>query len=341
MPESYVKATVTGDVQNRLGMLTQQILSTTRLQKIIETFGLYAEERKALAREDVIAKMRGDINVAMVSGTGAQPALEAFRITYSGKDPRLVAQVTNEIAILFINENLKARELQATGTTDFLQNQLDQTRKTLEAQEGQLRDFRLKHVGEMPEHQVATLTVLGQLQASLQQEGEALNRAEQQRTYLQSMMAQSMPVIDVDTGDEPDNGRPIASASKQQGKTPGTPPSTLSEDRVRLAALLSRYTENHPEVQRLRLQIAEREAKAPRAPQAQPKPTEEAKNAPTEPKVPEPPRKRLFTPPTVNPVLVSQLRTAEAEIDKHKVEVQRLNKLVACVSIQAGGYSGS
>src|SRR5437764_5044468 len=75
VPESYVKATVTGDVRNRLGTLTQQILSATRLQKIIETFGLYAEERKALAREDVIAKMRADINVAMVSGTGAQPAL--------------------------------------------------------------------------------------------------------------------------------------------------------------------------------------------------------------------------------------------------------------------------
>jgi succinoglycan biosynthesis transport protein ExoP len=329
VPESYVKATVTGDVRNRLGTLTQQILSATRLQKIIETFGLYAEERKVLAREDVIAKMRADINVAMVSGTGAQPALEAFRITYSGKDPRLVSQVTNEIATLFINENLKARELQATGTTDFLQNQLSETRKTLEAQEGQLRDFRLKHVGEMPEHQVATLTVLGQLQASLQQEGEALNRAEQQRTYLQSMMAQSMPVVDVDGGDDPDNARPIQTVTKQAGKAPATPASTLSDDRLRLAALLSRYTENHPEVQRLRQQIAEREAKAPRAAQAQPKPTEEAKNAPTEPRVPEPPRKRPFTPPSVNPVLVSQLRTAEAEIDKHKQEVQRLNKLVA------------
>src|SRR4051794_1131384 len=123
VPESYVKATVTGDVRNRLGTLTQQILSVTRLQKIIESFDLYPAERKKLAREDVIARMRGDINIAMVN-SGSQGALEAFRITYSGKDPRLVSQVTNQLAALFIDENLKAREQQATGTTDFLQQQL-------------------------------------------------------------------------------------------------------------------------------------------------------------------------------------------------------------------------
>src|SRR3982751_3816359 len=70
VPESYVKATVTGDVRNRLGTLTQQILSATRLQKIIDTFNLYSDDRKKLAREDVIARMRADINVGMVTGNG-------------------------------------------------------------------------------------------------------------------------------------------------------------------------------------------------------------------------------------------------------------------------------
>src|SRR6185436_6908548 len=45
VPENYVKATVTGDVRNRLGTLTQQILSATRLQKIIESFDLYSIDR--------------------------------------------------------------------------------------------------------------------------------------------------------------------------------------------------------------------------------------------------------------------------------------------------------
>ncbi len=88
--------------------------------------------------------MRKDISVQVVSDFGGGQDLQAFRITYSGREPRLVAQVTNELASLFIEENLKAREQQATGTTEFLENQLQETRKTLEAQEAKLKDFKLK-----------------------------------------------------------------------------------------------------------------------------------------------------------------------------------------------------
>jgi uncharacterized protein involved in exopolysaccharide biosynthesis len=144
VPDSYVKSTVTGDVRNRLGTLSQQILSATRLQKIIDALKLYPEEQKTLAREDVITKMRKDISVNVVSDFGGSQDLQAFRISYSGTDPRRVAQVANELATLFIDENLKAREDQATGTNDFLQSQLQDTRKALEVQEAKLRDFRLR-----------------------------------------------------------------------------------------------------------------------------------------------------------------------------------------------------
>ena len=100
--------------------------------------------------------------------------------------------MTNELASLFIEENLKAREQQATGTTEFLQNQLQETRQTLEAQEAKLKDFKLKHIGEMPEQQAANLQILGQLQSQFQLEGEALGRAEQQKSYLQSIINQSI-----------------------------------------------------------------------------------------------------------------------------------------------------
>src|SRR5690242_16040630 len=94
VPEAYVKPTVTGDVRNRLGTLRQQILSATRLQQIIEQFKLYAEEKKAgMAREDIILKMQSDISVHVVSDFAASQDLQAFRITYSGKDPGQVALV--------------------------------------------------------------------------------------------------------------------------------------------------------------------------------------------------------------------------------------------------------
>ena len=193
VPESYVKATVTGDLRNRLGTLKQQILSATRLQKIIDTLNLYPAERKTMAREDVIAMMQKDVEVSIVSDYGGSQDLQAFRIGYSGRDARQVAQVANDLATLFMDENLKAREQQAAGTTEFLQNQLQETKKILESLESKLKDFKLKHLGEMPEQQSANLQILGQLQSQLQLEGEALARVEQQKSTLQVLMPQSAP----------------------------------------------------------------------------------------------------------------------------------------------------
>ena len=325
VPEMYVKPTVTGDVRNRLGTLSQQILSATRLQKIIDTLNLYPEERKTMAREDVIAKMRADINVSMVSGGGGQD-LEAFRITYNGKEPRLVAQVTNQLASLFIEENLKAREQQATGTTEFLANQLQESRKELEAQEAKLKDFKLKHIGEMPEQQTADLQVLGQLQSQVQIESEALSRAEQQKSYLQSMMAQGgeAPVVDMDDT-EPGPSSQQPGAGKGQPATARTP---LETEKARLAVLLARgYTAQHPDVRKLKAQIAQDEAAMG---QSRPEVTVAEAPAQEAPAVPKPPRARPTIPKNyVNPVLESQLRSAQGEIAKHKQELERLHKAVA------------
>jgi polysaccharide chain length determinant protein (PEP-CTERM system associated) len=319
VPEAYVKATVTGDLRNRLGTLTQQILSATRLQKIIDTLNLYPEERKqGKAREDIITLMRSDISVKVLSefGTTANQDLQAFRISYSGADARLVAQVTNQLASLFIEENMKAREAQAKGTTDFLDNQLQEARKTLEDQEARLKDFRLKHVGEMPEQQTADLQLLGQVQSQLQLESDAVARAEQQKSYIQSMMAQSAPVIDLDEGDR-------KSSNAGEAKGPSAP-KPLFVAKAKLAEMLSHYGEQYPDVRKLKKQIEDEEARE--ASQAKAAPAA----APTQPAHAETPRRPAVAPAAhFNPVLQAQLENLDAEIAKHKAEQQRLTSLVA------------
>jgi polysaccharide biosynthesis transport protein len=323
VPDAYVKSTVTGDVRNRLSTLSQQILSATRLQRIIETLNLYPEDRKKLAREDVISHMRSDISVQVVSEFGASQDFQAFRIAYFGKDARLVAQVTNDLASLFIEENMKAREQQATGTTEFLGNQLQETRKDLEQQEAKLKEYKLKHVGEMPEQQSADLQILGQLQSQLQLQGDALARAEQSKLVLQTMLSQSAPVIDLDDGQPK---MPKAADGKGGEPSKQARASTLSIDKARLAALLAHYTPDHPDVRKLKKQIEQEEAR------------ESALAAAAEPAAaavdttpPPPPLTRAAAPQPVNhvnPVIQSQLSTLDAEIAKHKEESQRLSQSV-------------
>jgi len=323
VPESYVKATVTGDVRNRLSTLSQQILSATRLEKIIETMNLYPQERKTLPREDVIAKMRADISVNVLSDLGGGQDLQAFRIVYRGKEPRLVAEVANALASLFIEENLKAREEQATGTADFLQNQLQETRKRLEAQEAKLKDFKLQHLGEMPEQQTADLQILGQLQSQLQLESDALDRAQQQKSYLQSMLPATAPVVDLD------EVVPAApKATERQG-----PKSPLTIHKEQLAKLQTIFTDKYPAVQRFKKQIEAEEAlEAARPPQA---PASSGAAAPGSaepaPAPPAPTAAQAAPRPSkyFNPVVESQLKQLDDEVTKHKEERQRLSKLVS------------
>jgi polysaccharide chain length determinant protein (PEP-CTERM system associated) len=322
VPESYVKATVTGDLRNRLGTLQQQILSATRLQKIIDSLNLYPMERKTMAREDVIAMMQKDVSVNIVSNYGGSQDLEAFRIGYSGGDARQVAQVANDLATQFMDENLKAREQQSVGTSEFLQNQLQETKKVLEAQEAKLKDFKLKHLGEMPEQQSANLQILGQLQSQLQLDGEALARLEQQRSTIQVLMPQSAPVVDLD---EPD----LKPASDAAALKAPQKESLLIGLRARLAAMQQRYGDQHPDIRKLKAQIDDEEAKDQGVKAATPVETVAA--APSEPKPDAPPARRTprASPSYSNPVLQSQMKTIEDEIPKHQAEQRRLNKQIA------------
>lgn len=310
VPEAYVKSTVTGDVRNRLGTLSQQILSETKLNSIIQEQNLYSEERKAgMAREDIITKMRSDVSVKVVSDFGGSQDLQAFRITYRGKDARLVALVTTQLANLFISENLQARQDQAQGTTQFLLNELQEARKQLEAQEAKLRDFKLKHIGEMPKQEAADLQLLAQAQSQLQMESDAANRAEQQRTYIQSMMTQSAPVVEVD--EDPSGPKAANDKGPQMSKT-------LAAAKAQLATMRSRYTDSHPDIQKLKRLIEDQEAKeaAAAASAAVPDPAPAMKRQPRAPV-------NHF-----NPVLQSQLKALDAEIEQHKQEQQRLAKVV-------------
>src|SRR4051812_40769585 len=114
----------------------------------------------------------------------------------------------------------------------------------------------MKRIGEMPEQQSADLQILGQLQSQLQLEGEALSRSEQQKSYLQSMLAQAAPVVDLDDND-PGVSAP---AKKETRAAPQAAVSKLAGLRAQLAGLRGRYTDQHPEIRKLMQQVADEEA---------------------------------------------------------------------------------
>jgi hypothetical protein len=114
VPERYVASTANADVQDRLATISQQILATSRLQKIIDTYHLYQREKTRLPQEEIIEMMRKDTKISLERGW-SQDRTSAFRIAYQGRDPATVADVANQIGNLFIEENLRTRENHAEG----------------------------------------------------------------------------------------------------------------------------------------------------------------------------------------------------------------------------------
>jgi len=244
VPEKYVVSNIDNDIQRQLDSITQQILSRTRLLHIIDDLNLYANKRKRLSPDEVVELMRKDIDIELVRGDDKQ--LSAFNIYYENKNAELAQRATQELADLFITENLEQRQKRSENTTQFLQDQLDQARQSLAKQEARVREFKDKHLGELPTQTQSNLQILGGLQSQLQQGQDSLNRARQQNTYLESLLNQY---------------RTLERGKASEGGPLGLSAIDAELDRLKtqLADLSSRYTDKHPDVRKTREQIARTE----------------------------------------------------------------------------------
>src|SRR5205823_3226957 len=133
VPETMVRPTVTSALETRLQTISQEILSRSRLDALIRQYNLYADQRRNVPIEEVIDSMRKDIKLDLKSVQQTEDrragATIAFELSYEGRNPETVARVTNTLASFYIEENLKARERQAVGTSEFLKVQLAEAKK--------------------------------------------------------------------------------------------------------------------------------------------------------------------------------------------------------------------
>jgi protein tyrosine kinase modulator len=245
VPSQYVVPNIAVDnLQGRLQSITQQIMSRTRLLRIIENQNLYADSRQRLTPDEVVERMRKDIEIELVRD---HEQLTAFNVYYSSPDPRVAQSVTKELTNLFISENLEARQEQSENTTEFLESHLEEARKSLSGQDEKIREFKDQHLGDLPGQLQSNLQILGGLQAQLTGAQDAFNRAKQQNVYLESLLGQYRSVQ--------------RSAKSVDNVSMGLPALELELDRLRaqLADLSSHYTDRHPDVRKVKEQIAKAE----------------------------------------------------------------------------------
>jgi polysaccharide chain length determinant protein (PEP-CTERM system associated) len=241
--EEFVRSSVSAELETRIETIRQEVMSRARLVDLITRLDLYPDLREHGATfDDIIARLRRDIQleptaVQQMSGRGRTIG---FAISYSGRDPLSVARVTNELASFYVVANTQMREGLAMKTAEFLKTQLADAQAELDAQDQRLSAFNLSHIGELPEQVSANLAGLERLNTQLRLNGDNQVRANDRRERLERQMS------DVESSAV---GAPAGGA----GTAPGD---QLANLRRQLDELLRKYTDQYPEVIRVRTELA-------------------------------------------------------------------------------------
>lgn len=262
VPESYVSATVTERVEDRLRAIAQQVLSRTQLERLITDFSLFPGERNSKPLEDVVELMRERITIAPVAADRTSSRAndsEAFRVSFDYEDAATSQKVVERLASFFIDTNARERGTQAEQTSSFLESQMADARTRLEQQEQRLKDFRERNAGRLPTQMQANMQAIQNAQLSLQAVTESLARDRDRKLILERLNneanAESESRVGASAGLGAGSGDPVASAL-----TADAPPERrLDAARQALAQMELRLSEKHPDIGRMRRLIADLE----------------------------------------------------------------------------------
>ncbi len=248
VPESYVRSTITARIEDRLQTIRQQILSRPRLEQIILDFDLYAEERKTQVMEDVVARMRGEIETPIVKG-------DAFSIGYVAKEPRTAMRVVERLASLFIDENLRDREVLAEGTNQFLEAQLGDAKRRLVEHERKLSDYQRAHADDLPSQLNFNQQAQHNAEMQIQAVVNSLNLDRERQVLLERQLADAADADAIESVD-------AVQAAGGDVRAEGGALEQLVAARAVLSALEARLTPQHPDVVRQKRLIADLEGQS-------------------------------------------------------------------------------
>src|SRR5713226_3143432 len=192
VPTEYVRPVVTEDLNQRLASMKQQIMSRTRLEPVIEKFDIYHEDRSRVHMEDLIERLRKVIEISPLEPMpGTQDrTLAGFYVSVTFNNPQIAQQICTEITSMFMEQNARASEQQAVRTNSFISQQLDEAKAKLNKQDAELAQFKRRYIGVLPEEEQTNLSLLMSLNSQLEANTQALSRAQQYKTFNESLLSQ-------------------------------------------------------------------------------------------------------------------------------------------------------
>ena len=257
IPQDLVRPTITSYADQRIQVISQQVMTRANLMKIVDKYELYAPQRQKETVEEIIERMRKDIKLDLVTTDvtdrrlgGKMTATIAFTLSYDSVSPEKAQKVANELTSLYLNENLQSRKQKAEEVSSFLAEEAERLKVHIDEIEGHMASFKLKNQGRLPELAQVNMQMRDRAEVDLSDLERQETSSEERRFYLQSQLAQIKP------------NTPIMSST---GDRIQDPEDRLKSLRAQYAGLEGLYSLEHPDMIRMRKQIAalERETALP------------------------------------------------------------------------------
>jgi len=254
LPADLVRSTVTSYADQRVQVISQRVMTTKNLLDIIRRYDLYPRMRVRETREVLIAQMRKDIKLNMISADVIDPrsgmpreATIAFAVAYTSRSPDTAMRVANELTTLYLNENITERTRLAQDASTFLTAEGDRVSAHIAELETKMATFKEKNGDSLPDFATLNMTMLDRTEQELRQQEAHMMSLDQQRVFIESQLIQNKPnsMMVSETGE-----RILSSADR------------LRMLRSKLASASALYSDDHPDIVRMKREIAGLEAQA-------------------------------------------------------------------------------
>jgi polysaccharide chain length determinant protein (PEP-CTERM system associated) len=223
------------------------------LEAVMKEHQLFPEAKTSVEVEGVIAKMRKDIKVETKGGG----QMQLFTISFVYHNPEVAQRVATTLTNRFIQDQVRIREEFVHGATEFIDQQLESARRSLEQKEEKISAFKLRHMGELPGQLETNLRTLDRLQKELAAVNEALQKSTDRKLAIQKALNSYEAVkepLEQELREQRTVIRPIAPAARVS-TTVDPNIVRLNELERQLEVLSAAFKETYPDVVQTKLEI--------------------------------------------------------------------------------------
>jgi len=247
IPQEFVRSTVTSFADERIQVISQQVMTRSTLLDLVDRYGLYGKARQSETSEEILDRMRRDIKLTPISAevtdrrTGSPvKSTIAFSLSYDSENAASAQKIANELTTLYLNENVKNRQQKAAETTSFLDEELARVGQHISEVEQKLSLFKARNQGRLPELNLANQVGSERANSDIQRLEREIVFLNERTMALQTQLADTKPNL------------PVGGA----GGTVLDPDDRLKALQLQLTTLTGTYSNDHPDVKKLHREIA-------------------------------------------------------------------------------------